>query len=158
MHKIAHFRSFTVTLGKYLADSPLRGNATMAAIGAMVVVIELALVAAWALPSAGVAAGVSTAAVLLGYALAMVRNLRRGNVLLDCGCSWGTRRQPVSNTMVLRNLCLSALALAGTLPVTTRPLMAIDIVCITAASSIAAMLYSAINLLLAVAGDSPEAR
>jgi hypothetical protein len=40
--------------------------------------------------------------------------------------------------------------LAGTLPVSTRPLTAIDLVSIAAASAIAAVLYSGVNLLLAV--------
>jgi hypothetical protein len=150
MHKITHFRAFAMTLGKYLKGSPLAGDGAVAAIGRIVVVVELALVAAWALPSASVAAGGGAATVLLGYAVAMYVNLRQSNVLFDCGCSWGERRQPVSGPLVLRNLCLSALALAGTLPVSTRPLTAIDLVSIAAASAIAAVLYSGVNLLLAV--------
>jgi hypothetical protein len=158
LHKIAHFRIFAMTLGKYLKGSLLAGSGAVAAIGGIVVAVELALVAAWAVPSASVIAGGATAAALLGYAVAMYVNLRRGNILLDCGCSWSYRRQPVSRTLVLRNLCLAALALAGTLPVVTRPLTAIDIVSIAAASGIAAMVYSGVNLLLAVAAGHQEAR
>jgi hypothetical protein len=142
VHKIARFRAFAMTLGKYLKGSPLGGNGTVAAIAGVVVVVELALGAAWTLPSASVAAGAGTAAILLGYAGAMYVNLR----------------QPVSRSLVLRNLCLAALALVATVPVLARPLTGIDIVSIAAASCIAAMLYSGANLLLGLGVDHQEAR
>lgn len=158
MHKIVSFRAFTLVLRNYLRGSPLEGSRSVALLGAAIIGVELALLALCALPSASLEAGIPAAVVLLGYAAAMHVNLRRGNTLLDCGCSWGTHRQPVSAALVLRNLCLAALAALIAIPAGMRPLAAIDFFSVAATSIIAASLYAGINLLLAVPTGNEAAR
>jgi hypothetical protein len=96
--------------------------------------------------------------VLLSYAAAMYFNLRRGNVLLDCGCSWGARRQPLRRALVIRNLCLALLALTMAVPAGARTLTTVDIISVFATLGVAAALYSAVNLLLALSPSSLEVR
>jgi hypothetical protein len=156
-HKLAHFRVFLMTLSKYLQGTSLDKGLAVALAGALVVTIELAVVAACAVPFAHTAAGGLAVAALRGYGAAMANNLLRGNLLPDCGCSWGAHRQPVSRGLMLRNLCLAALALLLALPVNGRPLTALDLVSIIAAWAGATILYSGINLLLAIAPSFQEA-
>ncbi len=157
IHKMVGFRSFSITLSKYLRGTFLAVDRPIVVIGVLVVAGELAISAACALlPTSVVAAG--AAIVLLSYAAAMYLNLRRGNVLLDCGCSWGARRQPLRPALVIRNLCLAGLALVMAVPAGPRALTTVDIISVFAALGAAAVLYSAVNLLLALSPSSLEAR
>lgn len=88
VHKIVNFRAFSIVLRNYVKGSPLERRRPVAVLGGVIIAAELTLLAACALPSASAAAAGLAAAMLSGYALAMYINLRRGNALLDCGCSW----------------------------------------------------------------------
>jgi hypothetical protein len=157
IHKMIGFRSFSITLSKYLRGSLRAADRPIVAIGVLVVAVELAIGAACALLSTAVAAA-GAAIVLLSYAAAMYFNLRRGNVLLDCGCSWGARRQPLRRALVIRNLCLALLALTMAVPAGARTLTTVDIISVFATLGVAAALYSAVNLLLALSPSSLEVR
>lgn len=157
VHKMLGFRDFSITLGKYLRGTLFAAPRPVFAIAVLVVAGELSISAACAVLPTSVAAA-SAAIALLGYAAAMYLNLRRGNVLLDCGCSWGARRQPLSRALVVRNCCLAALALTMAVPAGARTLTTIDIISVFAAVGVLAALYTAINLLLALAPSSLEGR
>ncbi len=157
IHKMIGFRSFSITLSKYLRGSFFAADRPIVAIGMLVVAVELAIGAACALLSTAVAAA-GAVIVLLSYAAAMYFNLRRGNVLLDCGCSWGARRQPLRRALVIRNLCLALLALTMAVPAGARTLTTVDIISVFATLGVAAALYSAVNLLLALSPSSLEVR
>ena len=81
--------------------------------------VEGALAAAWVVapwqPDGALVAGVGTAALMLGYGLAMTTNLARGRSWIDCGCGGGEELSwvLVARNVVLAALALGALALAG---------------------------------------------
>jgi hypothetical protein len=156
-HKAVEFRAFSITLQRYTQDSPLADARCAAVLGVVVIGLEFATACACALGEEWLAA-TAVATLLFIYASAMYVNLRRGRVLLDCGCSWGDRRQPISYGLVARNVVLMAAASLLCLPQEARALTVPDFVAIVAAVTCAAALYSSANQLLAVNGQLGEAR
>jgi uncharacterized membrane protein YphA (DoxX/SURF4 family) len=158
LHKLFDFGAFSITLRKYLDGMHLSQELRATrAVGSVVLASEFALAMAFALPAVTRVAALGAATLLVTYAAAMYVNVRRGNVLLDCGCSWGAQRQPLTAALVVRNVALALLALAMMLPTAARPLSLIDLISILAAAGGLAVIYSAVNLLLA-AGTAREAR
>ena len=154
IHKLHRFAEFKGTLASYFRGLGLSGMALERPAAAIAIALEAVVVAACLSPRSGTPAAVSASGVLLLYALAMAVNLHRGNVLLDCGCSWGSERQPVRYALVFRNAVLAALALTLVLPVSDRPLAALDVASTGAAILTAGLLYSAANRLLMTATPS----
>ncbi|MEL7044809.1 MAG: MauE/DoxX family redox-associated membrane protein [Pseudomonadota bacterium] len=72
------------------------------------------------------AGGLLTAALLFGYALAMLVNILRGLTDIDCGC--GGPGQPLSRALVFRNLVLAGAAALLTLQPIARELGPGDVV------------------------------
>ena len=148
-HKVLRFETFRLTVAAYVRGTALASGAIVTAGAGLVMLGEAAAVAACLAPgdrplSAGVVAG-----MLLVYAAAMGANLLRGNTLLDCGCNWGSQRQPVGYGLVWRNVALAIVALVLVLPVGARSLQAFDFVTILGSSLLAALIYAGSNLLLA---------
>ena len=88
---------------------------------------------------------------LLGiYAMSMGINLLRGRVHIGCGCGLSTAsdEQPLSLSLIFRNIVLMAMAWATTLPHSTRPLGAIDFLTLVLALLASALLYVAASQLL----------
>jgi hypothetical protein len=110
---------------------------------------ELAVAVALVLPKSSQAAALAASALLLLYALAMGINLVRGRYELDCGCLGPYRRRRVSTWMVVRNVALAAAAALVALPRVQRPWSAIDAWTIAAGVIVTAVLYAAIDRLLA---------
>jgi uncharacterized membrane protein YphA (DoxX/SURF4 family) len=81
-------------------------------------------------------------ALLLGFALAMAINIRRGRTHIDCGCGHPELRQPLSWMLVGRNLLL-ALLLAPRL-LSAPPLSPVD----TAVAATAGLALCLITLLV----------
>lgn len=107
VHKLWDFTAFT----GYVADYRLMPDSWARVAGGVVVGTELLAVAALVVPG-GQAVGVGLAILLLlGYAAAMGINLRRGRDRIECGC--GGAVQPLSRSLILRNLALAALAAVG---------------------------------------------
>lgn len=81
-----------------------------ALVGPVAVVLPLAEVLIGAALLGGVAlAAVPAAALLLAFAAAMAVNIGRGRAHIDCGCGRSELRQPLSRTLVVRNLVLAGL-------------------------------------------------
>ncbi|HEX4241990.1 MAG TPA: MauE/DoxX family redox-associated membrane protein [Steroidobacteraceae bacterium] len=155
VHKARDFGDFSVTLDKYLngirpLGGPLVGPLATRLAGCAVIALEFAVAIACAVPSAGLVAALGAMALLSSYAAAMYANVYRGNVLLDCGCSWGALRQPVSRALVVRNVALIVPAAGMMLPAAARPLLPIDVFSIVAAAGCTAAIYSGIHSLLAL--------
>ena len=94
-------------------------------------------------------AALAAAALLVVYAGAMLVNLWRGRRDIDCGCAGPARRQPLGAGLVARNGVLVAAALAAALPGTARSLTWLDASTIAFASGALALLYVAVEGLLA---------
>lgn len=107
LHKLWDFTAFT----GYVADYRLVPERLSRAAAALAAGAELLAVGLLVVPG-GQAAGSSLAiALLLFYATAIAVNLARGRDRIECGC--GGAVQPLSRTLVLRNLALSAVVAAG---------------------------------------------
>jgi hypothetical protein len=91
------------------------------------------------------------AGLLAGYATAIAINLVRGRVHLDCGCLGVRERQAVRWWMVGRNLVIAALALVAGQPLIERELSLLDAVTVVCTASTLAILYTAQNVLGAIA-------
>lgn len=140
-HKLTHWHDFRAALAGYaLVANPL---VSTAAGTLMVTESTLAVALVLGLPGAPIGA----ACLLTAYAAAMAASLLRGRRLADCGC--GGRRQPPSWGLVARNLVLIAAALTLLLPEADRALGWLDGFTIAAGATVLALLYAAIDGLLA---------
>ncbi|MBL8265112.1 MauE/DoxX family redox-associated membrane protein [Steroidobacter sp.] len=146
LHKIVDWSSFETTVRRYLAG--LRpGTAIVRLAAGVIVFLEVGVVVLCAFGPSGTLAAAVTAGVLLAYGAAMYINIARGNVLLDCGCSWGARR-PASRILVLRNVVLALPAFMLALPVASRPLELMSAVSVGAAVVTCTLIYAAVDQLL----------
>ncbi len=146
VHKLRDLSRFRETLGRYA----LLPRVLVPIAAGLIIAAEIAVVIAAFMPSGRPFAAASGAALLLLYAAAMSANLRRGRVLMDCGCGGVSERQPLEWWMVRRNLLLAAVALVATLPVSARELGWSDLFVMSCATASAAGLYLA-HATLAVA-------
>ena len=154
-HKATAFDVFSATLGDYR----LVPRALLTLVAGLVVAFEFILAAGLIIPVTSSLAMFGSAALLTLYAFAMGLNLLRGRRHIDCGCMGPAARQSLSVWLVVRNLilALAALAAAGG-PVTARSLLWLDIVTIGAGVAGFALIYSAINHLIANAPGLAELR
>jgi hypothetical protein len=149
-HKLLNVAQFRQTLLSYLRGFGIDAHGREKPLLATLIVLEIGVVAACALPAAQAAAGLFAGGMLLLYAFAMTVNLIRGNILLDCGCTWRSTRQRVRPALIIRNVLLSVIAFALMAPVASRDLAAIDTASILGATLTVILLYSAANRLLAL--------
>jgi uncharacterized membrane protein len=114
----------------------------------VVPIVELALAIGLVVPQARMAAALTASALLLAYAMAMVVNILRGNVLLDCGCSFGSARQAVSWGLVWRNLFLSIFPLLLLIVPSDRLISGTDLAATAFAVTVASLFYATANTLI----------
>ncbi|MEN9924447.1 MAG: hypothetical protein RL268_573 [Pseudomonadota bacterium] len=152
LHKIRAPLKFRGTIRSYVKGTPLAREDRVRLLAYAVLSLEVSVfalnVAAWSLPAGGALA----AALFVIYAIAIAGNLARGNVLLDCGCSWGNERQPASWGLVARNLVLAGFALILALPPVREGIGLGEIVSALACSAILLLFYLITNQLIANAG------
>lgn len=148
VHKLRDMASFRAALAEYrLLPATLVGAAAAALAGTELLTAAL-LVAAPGWRSAG---PLAAAVLLLLYGGAIAINLARGRHDIDCGCAGPGARRPISGWLLVRNAALTAMALAAAVPVTShpRPLVWIDALTVVAAVAALAIIYAAIERLLA---------
>jgi len=156
LHKLLYWRAFEATLVNYTRGVDRMGAARIRLLAVLVAGSELAVAGMSAASPHGPLTALAIAALLLGYAGAMLVNLRRGNVLMDCGCNWGMSRQPLRHALVVRNIGLASLASILAIPLSGRSLGALDGLSACAAVITAAVLYMALNGLLAHVTPNPR--
>jgi uncharacterized membrane protein len=83
------------------------------------------------------------------FSAAIVVNLMRGRLHVDCGCFGPALRQPLSWWLPARNATLMVLATIAIVPAETRPLTPLDIATILFGAATVVTLYIAANYLLA---------
>lgn len=147
IHKVVRLAQFKATVASYVRNSALARDGVVLALTIAVIVSEALVVIVCIAPVGGVERAMLVAAVLVIYAGAMAVNLLRGNSRLDCGCSWGSARQPVGYELVGRNLVLALAALLLMLPVGAREMSVLDVVSVLAGTLTAALMYAAVNRL-----------
>ncbi|MBL8266689.1 MauE/DoxX family redox-associated membrane protein [Steroidobacter sp.] len=139
IHKLRDWSRFRDTLGRY----ELLPEALVPASAALLVSIEIAIVLGVLLPATRSVAAAGACILLLLYAAAMSFNLRRGRVLLDCGCGGFGERHPLEWWMVRRNVLLAAFSLGAVMPVMERALGWADLFVVSCATASLAGLYLA---------------
>jgi len=144
-HKLRDPRRFRAVVAEYrIVPASLAPGAA-----ALVVAAELAVLGTLLVPALRRSALVSVAALLLVYAGAVGVNLARGRRDLDCGCAGPAHRRPIGGWLVVRNVALAAAALAGVAPLRPRSLVWVDGLTVAAGATGLAMLYAAIDRLVA---------
>jgi hypothetical protein len=123
---------------------------------AAAILAELAAFGACVVPVPLKSVGLVPAALLAFYAVAMGVNLIRGNTLLDCGCSIGSQRQPVTWTLVARNVAMAIAALVLVLPSAPRSLELLDIASLGGGVLLCAAFYATANVLIANSSYDPR--
>ena len=114
----------------------------------LVPVFELLLALGLLLPVWRRVAAAAAAALLLGYATAILINLRAGRHLVACGCGGADERRPIAAWMVWRNLLLAFGLGVAMLPWETRPLEWTDALTLACGVTSLALLYSCAERLL----------
>ena len=139
LHKLGDWPRFRAAL----TDYRIAAEWFVPGLAVAVVALEVAAAALLAVPWSRPAGALIAAGLLGSYAFAIGVNLRRGRTSIDCGCFGPGARNPIGSWMVVRNLLLAILVLAAALPVTDRPLTALDGLTIGGAVTCLAILYAA---------------
>lgn len=148
LHKLsalAHFRAI-------LRDYQLLPGALIAPLAIVIPLLETVIGACWLLLKNPAPVALVSMFVLGLYTLAITVNLYRGRVHISCGCGVAgsdAGNQHLTAGLVVRNVVLIFLALAGTLTVAERSFGLVDYVTLIAAMLAAVLLYVAGNQLLA---------
>jgi uncharacterized membrane protein len=95
------------------------------------------------------ASAVELVLMLALFTAAIVVNLMRGRLYIDCGCFGPALRQPLSWWLPARNLALMGLVAISALPVDARSLTAVDVATVFFGAATMLVLYAAANYLLA---------
>lgn len=147
-HKLRARAEFAETLAGYRV-LPAR---LVSPASALVPTLECLIAAGLLIPDARERASLAAAALLAAYAAAIAVNLLRGRRQLDCGCLGPRGGGVISGALVWRNILVAlALAAAGGLRWSERPVCWLDVGTVLAAVCALALLYSAVSGLLAVA-------
>ncbi len=146
-HKLRDVAAFREALANY--DLLPRRRLTPAAL--LLIAMEIGVAVALWLPRRGPSAALAAAGLLGLYAGAIVVNLIRGRYDIDCGCTGAAGRQPLSAALAARNGLLIAAALASALPATARSLTWVDGLTVGFGVTMLALLYAAVDGLLALA-------
>jgi hypothetical protein len=154
LHKLRDPRGFREALGGYR----LLPSTWLAPTAIALPVTELGTALALAttgLAGAGAAAG---AGLLVLYAGAIGINLLRGRSSIDCGCGGPGGRRPIGTALVWRNAGLVAALLLAARPSSPRLWTWLDSVTLVAGVTTLALLYAALDVLLANHGRVGAAR
>jgi hypothetical protein len=157
-HKVADFPAFSATVRAFRTGLRFGAALPITFLAVAMIAAETAALLACLFAGSGTLPGALIGGILSLYAIAMHANIRVGNVLLDCGCSWGSERQAVTSGLVTRNVILAAGALLLVLPVRSRSLDTFDVASSLATVLAAAAVYHAANRLLGLSGTQAEAR
>jgi hypothetical protein len=152
VHKLGDFRGFISILSSYLKATPFRNQTFILLLAFIAISWEILIVmtalSAFLLPSAASLAGLLSATLLTAYAAAMAFNILRGNVLLDCGCSWGEGKTPVNFLLVSRGLMLAGLSCLLLLPAPSSLFSGFEVLNIIAISLFAYILYLIVDQII----------
>jgi hypothetical protein len=145
VHKLRDLRVFHAAVAGYDLLPPR----AVALAAPLLAGAELALAAGLLVRPHAAPPALGAAVLLLVYAGAILVNLRRGRRDIDCGCAGPGRRRPLGAGLVARNGVLAAAALAAALPAAGRAPTWLDVSTIAFAAAALALLYMAVDGLLA---------
>lgn len=143
--KLADFEEFHAAVANYrIVPERFAG-----AFAVLVPVAEAAGAAGILIPPAHRAAAAILLILLIVFTAAIVINLMRGRLNVDCGCFGPALRQPLSWWLPARNVLLMALAAIAILPAAGRAMTALDVATMLLGAATVVVLYLAANYLLA---------
>lgn len=147
VHKFSQLEEFRRTL----ADYQLLPAALIPLLSVLIPVLEASLAILWLTQQAPTITALLSASLLAAYCLAIMINLWRGRVHINCGCGFPgvtDSGSPISAGLVYRNSLLIAVALLSLLPPAPRELIWIDYTVTTIAMLALIALYSSVSQLL----------
>ncbi|WP_034411548.1 MauE/DoxX family redox-associated membrane protein [Derxia gummosa] len=147
VHKLVDRDAFARTV----AEHQLLPDALVAPAALALPAAEIAAGAALCLDGARPAGLLAAVALLALYTGALVLNLLRGHVEIDCGCGWGRhagRGARLTWALPLRNFALLALAGVAALPVAARDTVWIDSLTVVAGGGLLLALHLTAHQLL----------
>jgi uncharacterized membrane protein YphA (DoxX/SURF4 family) len=145
LHKLREPKAFRAVVTAY--ELLPAGLLSVAAVS--VIVLEIGVTILFLIPALHVYGAFAAGLLLGGYALAIAVNLARGQRDIDCGCNGFGIRQMLSPWLVVRNLLLIAICAVVAVPSTGRPLAWPDGVLILFGIVVLALLYTAMQQLIA---------
>jgi hypothetical protein len=152
LHKLRHFEQFDSVFKAYdLLPRPTRRYAARA-LPWLELGVALGLPARSSRPFAA-AGGI---VLLLGYALAMAINLRRGRYALACGCGGVGEERPIAAWMVWRNALLALFLGTVLWPWSARALTLIDAFTIACGAGVIVLVYLSLDELGRVIWGAPD--
>jgi uncharacterized membrane protein YphA (DoxX/SURF4 family) len=152
VHKIRDPRAFLRTFSEYEILPRL-----FTAPGAIALVVaELSIAIGLLVGVSGNQAGLAAVSLLMIYSLAIIVNLCRGRLKIDCGCLGAANGQSLSVRLVLRNGILAIGAAAISLPISERSLLLVDGISLVGGFLTLVLLFNAINILAAETWLRPE--
>jgi uncharacterized membrane protein YphA (DoxX/SURF4 family) len=152
-HKLRNLALFAQVFAGYgMASALQRWRLTW-----LVPVFELLAALGLLLPASRRGAAAAAAALILGYAIAILVNLRAGRDLVACGCGGPDEQRPIAGWMVWRNLLLAVGLTVVMLPWDTRPLQWTDALTFAGGVTTLALLYSCAQRLLGEPSGRPDA-
>jgi uncharacterized membrane protein YphA (DoxX/SURF4 family) len=142
-HKISNIPAFTTSLSNYaLLPRSLNSFAVWLLVLAEGLCASLLIIgvreSAWLI-----------AALLSLYSIAMAITLYQGKKDIDCGCGGPASAQPLSSSLLIRNIVLIFFALLLLLPSEYRTLMWLDFLHVTIATTAVVLLYSCFEIIRA---------
>ena len=130
-----------------LEQYQLLPKSLLGVVGASIILLELGVATLLITPL--YYGGVLFGALLLSvYAGAILINMRRGRVWMDCGCL-GAGGEGLSYWLVVRNLTLLMILLVALIPSTGRQLLWLDYWSVTSTVVATAIGYLGLNILIA---------
>ena len=152
-HKLRNLALFAEVFAGYgMAPALYRWRLTW-----LVPLFELLAALGLLLPASRRGAAAAAAVLILGYAIAILVNLRAGRHLVACGCGGPDERRPIAGWMVWRNLLLAVGLAVVMLPWDTRPLEWTDALTFAGGVTTLALLYSCAQRLLGELSGRPDA-
>jgi uncharacterized membrane protein len=118
-------------------------------LSALIPVAEAAGAVGILIPPTHRAAAAILLLLLIVFTAAIVINLMRGRLNVDCGCFGPALRQPLSWWLPARNVLLMALAAIAIMPAGGRAMTPLDVATILFGAATIVVLYLAANYLLA---------
>ena len=144
-HKLTDYSRYLEVVADYRIVWP----ALTRIVAALMLVLEVAVIALLVVPASRAAGLLLGIALLFGYAAAIGLNLHRGRSTIDCGCGRGDMGQPISTWLLLRNGVLIVLAASATFPLVQRSIGIIDWLNFALAGSAMVVVYMLGDLLIA---------
>jgi hypothetical protein len=145
VHKLRDPAAFRAVL----ADYELLPRALVLPAALLLPAVEGGIAIGFFIPLLAPSVALAATGLLALYGTAMAINLARGRRHIDCGCTGPAGRQALGLALIVRNAVLAAAALASALPISPRPLVWVDGVTIPAGLAVLALLYAALDGLLA---------